>query len=55
MDKTTFSKLMKLLHSETIEILGDAAFAVEVVKISRSRTVGLRYWWPLLKHRGDEA
>jgi hypothetical protein len=35
MDKREFATLMKLMDAETTEILGDAAFAVEVVKIAR--------------------
>lgn len=35
MDRKEFKALMKLLDIETTEILGDAAFAVEVVKLER--------------------
>jgi hypothetical protein len=31
MDKRTFAKLMTLFDAETVEIMGDAKFAVEVV------------------------
>jgi hypothetical protein len=34
MDKQTFATLMELFNRETVEILGDAKFAVEVVKIA---------------------
>ena len=36
MDNKTFKTLMKLFDIETVEILGDAAFAVEVMRIAES-------------------
>ena len=39
MDERTFDKLMRLLDLETIEILGDAAFAIEVVGIAEEEPI----------------
>jgi hypothetical protein len=41
MDKRAFATLMKLFDPETTEILGDAKFAVEVVKIAEEEDDGL--------------
>jgi hypothetical protein len=38
MDKQTFNTLMRLLDLETVEILGDAQFAVRILQIAESPT-----------------
>jgi hypothetical protein len=44
MDRKTFKKLMKLLDAETVEILGDAAFAAQVLALAQAKPTP----WPLL-------
>jgi hypothetical protein len=43
MDEKIFFDLMELFEAETVEILGNAKFAVEVVALAESRVMN---WMP---------
>ena len=45
MKTKTFKTLMELFELETIEVLGDAKFAVEVVKIATEKPVVFSMPW----------